>query len=368
MLRRPLLASAAVVSVLGLTSVALQADAATTFTQVSLTTTVTGTSVRADTTIRASTATTLKQYGICARDAANANVDFPAKRLNVTISTAGTAYSATKTFAPGTYTYYPCGLTSAGRWVSVGRKTFTVTTAATPTSTDPVAPDAWRTTYREDFNQPAPLGQVGSVYGSGMRGYDGCCDSTKKGVYAPDRVLSVADGVLSYNLHSENGQPLVAAPQPVGWTGQTYGRFTVRWRTNTAPHYAVAFLLWPVSESWDDGEIDWPEVHGLGGRPRPASATPGTARGTCYCPTWSPWPLEPTQTTTLDWHTDVTEWVPGAVRWYRDGELVGQTTTAVPTKPFRWSLQAETNPELTTVPADEVGTVQIDSLRVESYT
>jgi beta-glucanase (GH16 family) len=242
----------------------------------------------------------------------------------------------------------------------------TATTTPKPGGAWPGA--MWSPSYTENFTTPAALGQVGTVYGQAMRGYDGCCDSKSRGVYAPDSVLSVSGGSLNYNLHTESGRPLVAAPQPLGWTGQKYGRFQVRWRTNVAPSYAVAFLLWPVSEDWNDGEVDWPEVHGLGSKPRPASAIPGSYGASCDCVGWHPWPLPPVATTTAGWHTDATEWKPGSVSWYRDNVLIATTTKAVPTTPFRWSLQAETNPELDgTIPAAEVGSVQIDSLRAWTY-
>lgn len=101
------------------------AAAEPTFTLTALSATVTGASVKASTTIRASTTTTVTQAGVCARSASDAQVDFPRKSGAVIRST-GTNLPATKTFAAGTYSYFACVL-YAGTWRMVGpAKTFTV--------------------------------------------------------------------------------------------------------------------------------------------------------------------------------------------------------------------------------------------------
>src|SRR5437660_1619824 len=56
----------------------------------------------------------------------------------------------------------------------------------------------WHQTYAQDFNVPAAFGQVGKIYGRDMRGYADFQDSSGKGVYSPDIVLSAADGKLDY--------------------------------------------------------------------------------------------------------------------------------------------------------------------------
>jgi beta-glucanase (GH16 family) len=133
----------------------------------------------------------------------------------------------------------------------------------------------------------------------------------------------------------------VASAVPFGYQGQTYGRYSIRFRSDYLPGYKVAFMLWPSSGNWNEGEIDWPEGI-LNGKMYPASAVKGslTKDGMKFDP--------PTQiyspTNSADWHVATTEWTPGKVKWFWDGAVVGETTlpSGVPTTRFRWTLQAET--------------------------
>jgi len=108
----------------------------------------------------------------------------------------------------------------------------------------------WKQTDTQDFTTAAGAGKVGDVYGAEMRGYAGFADSSGRGSYAPDGVLSVRDGRLDYFLHSAAGSPRVASVIPFGYDGQTYGRYSIRFRYDSMPGYKIAFLLWPVSDNW----------------------------------------------------------------------------------------------------------------------
>jgi len=199
----------------------------------------------------------------------------------------------------------------------------------------------WHQTYREDFARGAPLGGVAAVYGADMAGYSGLSDTSGRGTYLPSRVLSVTNGSLDWYIHSEAGRHLVAAPIPMGYAGQTYGRYSVRFRSDPLPGYKIAFLLWPTSDRWDEGEIDWPEGD-LNGRMSPASAVRGSfANGAM---TFDPPVRSWSATNSAGWHVATTEWTPGKVRWFWDDSLVTETTisSGVPTTPMRWTLQAET--------------------------
>jgi hypothetical protein len=210
-------------------------------------------------------------------------------------------------------------------------------TTAMPTGDLP----GWKQTFVQDFTTPAPAGEVGAIYGMEMRGYDGFLDTSGRGLYAPDSVLSVAAGKLDYFLHTAQGKPQVAAAVPFGYAGQTYGRYSIRFRSDPLPGYKIAFMLWPTSENWNEGEIDWPEGS-LNGQMYPASAIKGTFKngGMTFDPpvrVYSP-------TDSSDWHVATTEWIPGKIKWFWDGGLVGETTlpSGVPGTSFRWTLQAET--------------------------
>ncbi|HEY9357575.1 MAG TPA: glycoside hydrolase family 16 protein [Arthrobacter sp.] len=183
---------------------------------------------------------------------------------------------------------------------------------------------------------------MADVYGAEMRGYAGFADSSGMGTYAPDEVLSAKDGNLDYFLHAAAGSPRVASVIPFGYAGQKYGRYSIRFRYDSMPGYKIAFLLWPVSDNWNEGEIDWPEG-GLdgplyGGSLIKGSLADGAARFD---------PSERVFSTSGpgDWHVATTEWTPGKVKWFFDGRLVDQTTvpSGVPDTPMRWTLQAETS-------------------------
>ena len=109
--------------------------------------TVTGTSVTASTTITIDQGGTFAQVGICARNSAGADVDFPLAS-NVTVAPwQNYTPRVTKTFAPGTYSYFPCAQIGTG-WQQImdgntggafQPKTFVVaaTTAPPPATAGP---------------------------------------------------------------------------------------------------------------------------------------------------------------------------------------------------------------------------------------
>lgn len=143
---RPLAAVALLSLALAGAAAAPAQAAGTTYTQTDLTVQVSGTSVVAKTTVKANPATWARYYGVCVRDSADRNLDFP--KVQATISTAGTPYtSPAVTFTPGTYTAFPCVFD--GTWHNVGAvKTFTVGALPAPTLTaTPVGDDTVRVTW-----------------------------------------------------------------------------------------------------------------------------------------------------------------------------------------------------------------------------
>lgn len=219
----------------------------------------------------------------------------------------------------------------------------------------------WKQTGAQDFAKSAARGRVGEIYGPEMRGYAGFADSSGRGVYTPDSVLSVADGKLDYFLHKDGGSARVASVIPFGYSGQEYGRYSVKFRYDSLPGYKIAFMLWPSSDKWVEGEIDWPEGD-LDGPMYGASAIRGSSGN-------GPMKFDPPDRDYSsdgpgDWHVATTEWTPGKVKWFWDGELSGQTTVqpGVPVTPMRWTLQAETSDHASrTLPdAGTAGHLEID--------
>ncbi|RJT94884.1 glycosyl hydrolase family protein [Arthrobacter frigidicola] len=199
----------------------------------------------------------------------------------------------------------------------------------------------WKLTHTQDFSVPAAAGQVRSTYGEDVHGYSGLTDSSGNGLYTPEVVLSVSGGSLRYFLHTAAGVPRVASVVPFGYAGQTYGRYSVKFRSDSLPGYKIAFMLWPTSDDWNEGEIDWPEGN-LNEHMYAASAIKGSlSTGEMR---FDPIRRAYSSSDSSTWHIATTEWTPGKVRWFWDGQLVSETFQAqgVPTTDMRWTLQAET--------------------------
>ncbi|PZE29739.1 hypothetical protein DEI86_00035 [Curtobacterium sp. MCBD17_028] len=265
--------------------------------------------------------------------------------------------------------------TGAGSNTALGCKTVTITatgTAPAPVSGANVTTSpsgvampkgdvtsngrVWKQAYAQDFTTPAAVGTVLSTYHD-LSAYDGSRDTSGLGQYAPNKVLSVSGGELDFDLHSENGQPLVSTVVPDNYLPLTTGRVSVRYKTTKTPGYKFVGILWPEDDNWNEGEIDWPEAD-LGGTPRPASAIPGTyANGRMN---FAPAVTKYAGSDTTGWHTATTEWDHGVVRFSWDGTLVDSVTNAVPTTAFRLTLQAETWIGEGAVPATATGHVDVD--------
>ncbi|MBT2503014.1 glycoside hydrolase family 16 protein [Curtobacterium sp. ISL-83] len=193
--------------------------------------------------------------------------------------------------------------------------------------------------------------------------YDNQKDTSGQGLYSPSKVLSVADGALDFNLHSEDGQPLVAAVMPDGYAPHTYARMSIRYKTTNTDGYKFVGMLWPSSNVWNEGEIDWPEGD-LGQSVRPVSHIPGSYNASTGSMAVDRTAERYTSSDTTGWHTATTEWDKGIIRFYWDGQLISSTTKAVPTTPFRVTLQAETFIGEGTVPKTTDGHVDVDWVSV----
>ncbi|MDP4332725.1 glycoside hydrolase family 16 protein [Curtobacterium sp. A7_M15] len=197
----------------------------------------------------------------------------------------------------------------------------------------------WKQTYAEDFTTDAGLGSVLDTYPR-LGAYSGYSDTSGRGYYAPDKVLSVSNGNLDFWLHSEGGQPLVATVLPDDYAPHTTGRVSIRYKTTNTDGYKFVGMLWPSSNDWNEGEIDWPEGD-LGSTVRPASAIPGSMSDGVMTFD-SSIEQHTTSTQSSGYHVATTEWDHGEVRFFWDGTLVSTTRSAVPTTPMRVTLQAET--------------------------
>jgi Glycosyl hydrolases family 16 len=241
-------------------------------------------------------------------------------------------------------------------------------TAATPATASSVDPSGqtmpvgdlpgWHQIFTDNFATNVPLGSFPAAVSSKWTAYNGFADTSGHGTYDPSKVISVANGVMTMHLHTENGTHLVSAPLPIipghssAYQGQTYGRYAVRFRADPVPGYKTAWLLWPDDNKWNpEGEIDFPEGN--------LDSTIGAFMHHRGNPSMQE--SYPTSATyNSSWHTAVIEWTPANVTFTLDGTVIGNdtNTSVIPDTSMHWVLQTETTP---TGPTDTAaGDVQID--------
>jgi beta-glucanase (GH16 family) len=235
----------------------------------------------------------------------------------------------------------------------------TLTTASAPSGQAMPKGDVpgWHQVFSDNFIQNVPLGSfpaaVASKWGNSYP--DGWLDTSKAGTYLPSKVVSISGGVMNLYLHTAGGVHMVAAPVPTLPT-MTYGRYVIRFRSDSIPGYKTAWLLWPNSEVWPrDGEIDFPEgaLNGtIGGFVHYQGATSGSDQ----------YAMPDTGVAYTGWHTAQIDWLPTGVTFSLDGKVVGQTTQRIPNTPMHWVIQTETDGGAP--PASSAGNVQIDWVTV----
>ena len=221
--------------------------------------------------------------------------------------------------------------------------------------------------FTEDFDTPAALGSFDSVYGTKFGEYTGCCSTNQTTVYDSSRVLTVSNGSLFYNLHSDSGVSYAAAPQPGPSLGFTYGQYglAVRLVSSNGHGYKIAFLLWPTAGTWTN-EVDFPEVNPDFSAPiRAVSLNTTTANGTH---TFSG-PLDTGYSfTDTKYHTFLLDWAPGKMEAYIDGALVESfPAQAIPSQAMRLSLQAEGWINSGPVPAATVDVIEVPWVYINTY-
>ena len=344
---------------------AVPASAAPVLSVANLTATVVGTTASVSATVTSSSSTDVDLAGVCVRNASGENVDLPSAAAR--ISSRGTTLNLSGVFAPGSYTYWGCVYTG-GSWVDLGSpKTFVVGGAVTSAlaaasssngSTMPVGNlPGWTQTFKEDFNTPVSQGSFPGPYSNQWMSYDGFSDAFHTGFFEQD-IISAQNGNLDVYLHTQNGRALGAAPIPLingKWGGQTYGKFSVRMRSDELEGFGTGFLLWPDSGNWNDGEIDFPE----------SSLTEGV-KGYNHClnsPS-SNCMIAETNYRYNDWHTYSIEWTPSRLSFLVDDTVVGTTTNNIPSKPLHWVMQIATHGSPA---ASTAGHMQIDWVSIYNY-
>ncbi|WP_111767679.1 glycoside hydrolase family 16 protein [Nakamurella deserti] len=354
----------AVAATIGLLTTAFTTPAmAATLSAGTLDSSVSGNSVTVRTTISTTDGLTATRAGVCIRDESGDNFDL--KNSGVWLSESGTTITKTGQFDAGTYRYWSCAKID-GAWQDLGAaKTFTVSGgggAATASGQAMPVGDLpnFKQVFKDDFTTDLARGSFPGSYRSKWASYSGFGDTLGGGVYNKD-IISMGDGMMDLYLHKANGKGQVAAPVPLingDWNSQTYGKYTIRFKSDALPGFRTAWLLWPTSGNWKEGEIDFPEG-GLAGEMWGFNHCIGNPSVNCG---WVN-----TGKSFTGWHTASVEWTPSSVVFLMDGEKVMTSTNAVPRTPMRWILQTEsgtTNPDRMTTN----GHLQIDWVTMYDYT
>lgn len=231
-------------------------------------------------------------------------------------------------------------------------------TTAMPTGEVVSNGTTWRPTLSEDFLTDAAVGSVLATYPA-MSSYASGADTSGYGTYAPNKVLSVHDSLLDFHVRTEDGERLVAAVLPDDYAPHTHGRASIRYRADSIRGYKFVGLFWPSSDDWDDGEIDWPEGD-LDAKTRPASAVAGSRSFWTRTMKFVPEESKYASTDQTDFHVATTEWTADAIRFYWDDDMVAEVNTGIPTKPMRFTLQAETWIDKGRPPSDADGHIEVD--------
>lgn len=226
----------------------------------------------------------------------------------------------------------------------------------------------WQASYVQDFPTSIAEGGFRTAYPS-IASYTEEQGDTGSGVtggrYSTNKTVSVVGGVLTVNQRVIGGVPYGAMILADNYQGHMYGRAVFRARqTDVAGKGGFKFvpLWWPVSNNWDDGEIDWPEADN-GGTPRPATASvPPTYQGEGNDRAFYPGIDVFADFDTSGWHEYAVDWSDSAITFYQDGRVVlrMQDPRGIPTTPMRFGFQMETWLGQGAVPAGAAGRVEID--------
>lgn len=177
------------------------------------------------------------------------------------------------------------------------------------------------------WNNTTPVGKVDTTY----KGYWQPYPNGMSGKYYSDDIISIYNGAMVIAVGNGKG-----AAGTFGTPTKAYshigGTFSIRARTTGGSGNGIAVMLWPSSDRWADGELDFPEG-GFGNyvnvfHHSTISGSEGSAVRFQPNVKWS------------DWHTYSTVWVPGkSVKYYVDDKLIGTVTKWVPTTAHRYMIQ-----------------------------
>lgn len=187
----------------------------------------------------------------------------------------------------------------------------------------------WKQTLAEDFTVDSPAGSFEEAYKSVWCGYD------QNVQYHNARTISTHDGVMDFTLDGKVGGAGYFDSPAGSCDGQLYGRFAMRIKAVNAADNGTAIMVWPVSDIWGDGEIDYPEGN--------FDETLGLFHHPMGCVDCSASDSLDTGASWQVWRTVAIEWEPSAVRYYLDGKLIKTVTHDIPNTKHRYTIQMAPN-------------------------
>jgi beta-glucanase (GH16 family) len=202
----------------------------------------------------------------------------------------------------------------------------------------------WRPVGGDEFNGPAVDESAWNAYNS--KGAFG------NGLRRPE-AISQADGLLKITARGDVSGGMAHQ------SGQLYGRWEFRARTQPGRGFGSAILLWPDSEQFpEDGELDIMEVPGEN---RDLAhfvvhwSEANKVHGTRVAGDYS------------QWHTFALEWLPDRITWFVDGVKQYENTdpVVIPTKPMHMTIQLDQGPFQNWIKAPDETTPAEVSLEVD---
>jgi hypothetical protein len=212
----------------------------------------------------------------------------------------------------------------------------------------------WTQVFADDFSSNFTEGTIPTASGTSWPApYTGHWDcytnfhSTDGVGFYDAGILSVVNSTLKMHLYVDSsGVPHCAAPLPIldghtsAYSGQTYGRWDFCMKSDGGlSDFLVAYLLWPDSDVWAQGEIDFPNSYLVGyvsGYVHEVGSNPGNSVN--Y--------VDDKSVYYTSWHVYSIQWTSAGVSFWIDGTQVMYSPASqggTPSVPHHFVMQTETD-------------------------
>jgi hypothetical protein len=206
---------------------------------------------------------------------------------------------------------------------------------------DSLSSMGWTQYLAEDFDTDCAEGSFISTYPGWFAYPNTWTNSPATSWYNGGNSVRVEDGIAKIRYFTDGlSRRRTEALEPPNTGDRSYGVYEICYRVPAAiPGYKQAFLLWPESDEWGDGEVDYPEANF-----RTGSLVGGFVHERGSTPENNAYEFESTKPVIgNDWHVARIVWADNELEFWLDGDLIGSysSSTHVPDGPHRWVLQTE---------------------------